>query len=351
MISSEDQLLDKAPIIRYTWPVFQQEKRSFFKRIETMGKLKLYYFSGDTLKFVEARWAKTKLAGITLLLAAVTGLSVFEGNQYLDDALGLGLGRASVLASENAILRAQMNALAAKLSGLERQLASLNERGNEIRTLVDMPKIDEDTRRAGVGGTDERREYGVSADVNQLLVDLNSMAGRAERELQLQAKSYEDVVERYEANKLRFTHLPAIKPMDGYYSIHGFGTRLHPILRIIKPHEGLDIANDIGTAVYATGDGVVEYSGRTQGGYGILVELSHGFGYTTIYAHLSKVLVKEGQRVKRGDLIALSGRTGLVSGPHMHYEVRLNGIRQNPIDYFFDDVNYQQYRDQSLVLD
>ena len=316
-----------------------------------MGKLKLYYFSAGTLSFVEARWAKTKLAGVTLMIAGVIGMTVFEGNQYFGDALGLGLGRASVLAAENAVLRAQMDLLAGKLNGLERQLAILNDRGNEIRTLVDMPKIDEDTRKAGIGGTDERREYGVSADVNQLLVDLNSLAGRAERELQLQAQSYEAVVERYEANKSRFTHLPAIKPMDGYYSIHGFGTRLHPVLRIIKPHEGLDIANDAGTPVYATGDGVVEYSGRTQGGYGILVELSHGFGYTTAYAHLSKVLVKEGQRVKRGDLIALSGRTGLVSGPHLHYEVRLNGIRQNPIDYFFDDVNYRQFQEQNLVLD
>jgi murein DD-endopeptidase MepM/ murein hydrolase activator NlpD len=316
-----------------------------------MGKLKLYYFSTDTLNFVEARWAKAKLAGITLLIASVVGLTVFEGNQYLDDALGLGVGRASVLAAENAILRAQLDLLGGKLDGLERQLANLNERGNEIRTLVDMPKIDEDTRKAGIGGTDERREFGVSTDVNQLLVDLSSMASRAERELQLQAQSYEEVVERYEANKAKFSHLPAIKPMVGYYSIHGFGTRLHPVLRIIKPHEGLDIANDVGTPVYASGDGVVEYAGRTQGGYGILAEVSHGFGYTTAYAHLSKVLVKEGQRVKRGDLIALSGRTGLVSGPHLHYEVRLNGIRQNPIDFFFDDVNYQQYRDQNLVLD
>lgn len=316
-----------------------------------MGKLKLYYFSTDTLSFVEARWAKTRLAALTLLVAAVVGMTVFEGNQYLDDALGLGLGRASVLAAENAILRTQLELLAGKLSGLEHQLATLNERGNEIRTLVDMPKIDEDTRKAGIGGTDERRDYGVSTDVNQLLGDLSSMASRAERELQLQSQSYEEVVGRYEANKAKFSHLPAIKPMEGYYSIHGFGTRLHPVLRIIKPHEGLDIANDAGTPVYASGDGVVEYSGRTQGGYGILVEVSHGFGYTTAYAHLSKVLVKEGQRVKRGDLIALSGRTGLVSGPHLHYEVRLNGIRQNPIDFFFDDVNYQQYRDQNLVLD
>ncbi|MEP0822975.1 MAG: M23 family metallopeptidase, partial [Ignavibacterium sp.] len=228
---------------------------------------------------------------------------------------------------------------------------ALSERGNEIRMLVDMPKIDEDTRQVGVGGAEERIEYGVSSDVNQMLVRLNTMAARADRELQLQERSYEEVVARFEENKLRFAHLPAIKPMEGYYSVHGFGPRLHPILRIIKPHEGLDIANDVGTPVYATGDGVVEYAGRTGGGYGIMVELAHGYGYTTVYAHLSKVMVKEGQKVKRGDLLALSGRTGLVSGPHLHYEVRLNGIRQNPIDYFFDDVDYHRYRDQNLVLD
>lgn len=316
-----------------------------------MGKLKLYYYSTETLKFVEARWVKARLALGTLTVIAILGVAVFEGNQYFNDALGFGLGRASVLAAENAVLRAQMSALEQKLGGLEQQLEALNERGNEIRMLVDMPKIDEDTRQVGVGGAEERIEYGVSSDVNQMLVRLNTMAARADRELLLQERSYEEVVAKFEENKLRFAHLPAIKPMEGYYSVHGFGPRLHPILRIIKAHEGLDIANDVGTPVYATGDGVVEYAGRTGGGYGIMVELAHGYGYTTVYAHLSKVMVKEGQKVKRGDLLALSGRTGLVSGPHLHYEVRLNGIRQNPIDYFFDDVDYHRYRDQNLVLD
>ena len=316
-----------------------------------MGRLKLYYFSSETLKFVEARWVKTKFAAVTLLIAGIISISVFEGNQYLDDALGLGIGRASVLTAENSVLRAQLRTLTRQLAGLEGQLADLNNRGNDIRMLVDMPKIDEDTRRAGVGGTDDRIDYGVSPDVNQLLASLHSVAARADRELQLQSRSYEEVVRRFEDNKSRFSHLPAVKPMEGYYSVHGFGPRLHPVLRIIKPHEGLDIANDVGTPVYATGDGVVDYAGRTRGGYGILIELSHGYGYTTAYAHLSKIIVKEGQRVKRGDMIGLSGRTGLVSGPHLHYEVRLNGIRQNPIDFFFDDVNYQEYREQNLVLD
>ena len=316
-----------------------------------MGKLKLYYYSTDTLKFVEAKWAKTKLTALTLVVGAVLVTAVVEINQYMDDAMGLGFGRASALAAENAILRDQLRVLSFKLSALDGQLAGLYTQGNEFRVLVDLPQIDEDTRRAGAGGTIDRVEYGTSIEVGNLLGNLHDMAERAERELRLQTSSYEEVVKRYEDNKVRFAHLPAVKPMEGYYSANGFGARLHPVLRIIKPHEGVDIANDVGTPVYATADGIVDFTGHTGGGYGNLVELNHGYGFTTAYAHLSTVLVREGQKVKRGDLIARSGRTGLVSGPHLHYEVRFNGIRQNPIDYFFDDVNYQEYKNQQLVFD
>jgi murein DD-endopeptidase MepM/ murein hydrolase activator NlpD len=316
-----------------------------------MGKFKLYHYSTKTLKFAEARWAKTKLAALSLTVGIALVTAVVEVNQYMDDGLGLGFGRASVLAAENSILRDQLRVFSSRLAVLDRELTSLNDQGNEFRVLVDLPKIDEDTRRAGTGGTDDRVDFGTSPEVNQLLRNLHATAERAERELQLQSNSYEEVVKRYETNKVRFAHLPAVKPMEGYYSANGFGPRLHPVLRIIKPHEGVDIANDVGSPVYATADGVVEFSGHTGGGYGNLVELNHGYGYTTAYAHLSKVLVREGQKVKRGDLIARSGRTGLVSGPHLHYEVRFNGIRQNPIDYFFDDVNYQEYKNQQLVFD
>lgn len=316
-----------------------------------MGKLKLYYFSDETLRFVEARWAKTKFALVTLCLGVLAVVGGVEVNQYFGDILGLNFGRARVLATENAMLKQQLRTLVGRLQGLEQELVKLNEEGNELRMLVDLPKIDEDTRKAGVGGTDERIDFGGPGDVNALLRDLHRMAGKAERELQLQSRSYGDIVKTFEENKVRFAHMPAIKPMEGYYSAQGFGMRLHPVLRIFKTHEGIDIVNDAGTPVYATGDGVVEYAGRTGGGYGIMLEINHGYGYNTLYAHLESVLVKEGQRVKRGDLIARSGRTGLVSGPHLHYEVRLNGIRVNPIDYFFDDVNYQEYKNQVVILD
>jgi murein DD-endopeptidase MepM/ murein hydrolase activator NlpD len=132
--------------------------------------------------------------------------------------------------------------------------------------------------------------------------------------------------------------------MAGHYTVGGFGMRLHPILHVYRMHSGVDIINDPGVDVYASGNGVVHFAGRSQGGLGVLVQLQHGYGYTSLYAHLSQVLVRSGQTVKRGELIGKCGRTGLASGPHLHYEVRRNGVSQNPVDYFFDDIDAARYR-------
>ncbi|MEK6756612.1 MAG: M23 family metallopeptidase [Bacteroidota bacterium] len=311
-----------------------------------MGKFKLYYFSSRTLSIVEAKWFKTKFASLAALLGMVMLVVAFEVNHLLGDVLGLGIQRNRALVAENAVLKDQLRNTSSRLQILHRRLLALSEQGNELRLLVDLPKIDEDTREAGFGGTDERMDFGVSGNVNHMLNDLSLSIAKAERELQLQQASYKETMERYERNREMYPSIPAIKPMEGNYSMHGFGMRLHPVFGVQMPHDGVDIANDVGTPVYATGDAVVESAGRTEAGYGIMLMLNHGFGYTTVYAHLQKIFVRSGQRVNRGDLIALSGRTGIVTGPHLHYEVRLRGILQNPVDYFFDDVDYQTIKDQ-----
>jgi murein DD-endopeptidase MepM/ murein hydrolase activator NlpD len=115
--------------------------------------------------------------------------------------------------------------------------------------------------------------------------------------------------------------------------------RMHPILKIRRMHTGTDFVANVGTPVYAPGGGVVSFAGR-RGGYGITLEIDHGFGYKTIFAHLSKILVKKGQKITRGDLIAESGNSGKLStGPHLHYEVRHNGIALNPKNFMYDDVD------------
>ncbi len=311
-----------------------------------MSRFKLYYFSSKSLRFVEARWFKTKITAVSMVVGMMLLVAGFVTNQAFDDVLGLGLQRNQVLMAENTVLKDQIRVIGVRLQSLQSKLTALSDQGNELRLLVDLPTLNDDTKAAGFGGTDERIDLGVPSAVNKMLNDLRLSMTKAEKEVQVQQTSYAEAVEKYDRNKEMYPCLPAIKPMEGYYSIHGFGMRDHPVFHRMMMHEGLDIANDIGTPVHVTGDGVVVAAGRVDAGLGIMVVVNHGYGYTTVYGHLSKVLVKAGDRVKRGATIALSGRTGIATGPHLHYEVRLNGVLQNPVGYFFDDVDYKKIKDQ-----
>jgi murein DD-endopeptidase MepM/ murein hydrolase activator NlpD len=306
--------------------------------------MKIFILSGKSLELREVRLFKTKVAVAGILLGVLTVGVLLITNFLADDFLGLGHNKMSVLSTENRILKEQLKDLSAKLSSVKESVGALATRGNELRLLVDLTQIDEETQTASVGGGKRISDYRLTSEAEEILEGAQALIDQLMREVRLQQSSYEEIYKRYEHNKRLFTALPAIKPMQGYYSVNGFGMRLHPVLRVYRMHEGIDITNDVGTSVYATGDGVVRYAGRTQGGYGAVIEISHGFGYTSLYAHLSKTLVRPGQTVKRGELIAKSGRSGLVSGPHLHYEVRFNGRKQNPVDYFFDDVDAARYR-------
>lgn len=308
-----------------------------------MSKTKLYRFSLESLSFHEARWTRTRLllSGIILGIFIFCSLVVF--NQQYHDVFGLGFIQNNSLLNENRILQNQLHYLTQRLDAIQQQLHVLGMKGNELRLLTDLPKLDEDLQKAGTGGTDERIDFTSSSNVNTLLNNLRSTAIQADRELHLQTTSYEAIESAYNQNKVRFSHLPAIKPMDGFYNQRGFGMRLHPILGYVRKHEGIDIDNEVGTPVYASAEGTVDFTGH-RGGYGMTLEIDHGYSMKTLYGHLSKFLVHEGQKVKRGQLIARCGNTGLSNAPHLHYEVRINGVAQNPIDYFFDDVTARDFQ-------
>ena len=309
-----------------------------------MRKTKLYSFSLESLTFKEARWTRTRLLVSGLLIGLAIFFSLYAINQYYyNDVFGLGFIQNNALVNENRVLQNQLQYLTQRLDVMQKQLHLLGNKGNELRLLADLPKLDEDLQKAGTGGIDERIDFTSSAGVNTLLNNLRATADQAERELSLQTTSYETIRTMYDQNKVRFAHLPSIKPMDGFYNPRGFGMRLHPILNIVRKHEGIDIDNEIGTPIYAAADGTIEFTGH-QGGYGLTLEINHGFSLKTLYGHLSKVLVREGQRVKRGELVARCGNSGLSTAPHLHYEVRVNGVAQNPIDYFFDDVNARDFQ-------
>ncbi|MEW6510272.1 MAG: M23 family metallopeptidase [Bacteroidota bacterium] len=308
---------------------------------------KFFVFSTTSVRLREVRLFKTKVLSSGLLVGlAVLGVLLLL-NHLSGDMLGLGIDRMSMLTAENKILKDQLHALAEKMVVVQKALDKLADRGNELRTAVDLARIDDDTRAAATGGSMPPPAGSfLSGEAREVLNTSAALLDKLEREVKLQQTSYEEITRRMEYNKGLFAHIPAIKPMEGAYSVNGFGMRIHPVLRVYRMHEGVDIISDVGTNVYAAGDGIVRFAGRTAGGYGVVVEITHGYGYSSLYAHLARALVREGQAVKRGELIAKSGRSGLVSGPHLHYEVRYMGRKHNPVDYFFDDIDAARYRSQ-----
>jgi murein DD-endopeptidase MepM/ murein hydrolase activator NlpD len=308
---------------------------------------KLFYYSEENVSFVEARGFKLKFSALVIFSVFAMLGAMVAVNHYLGDVLGIDFDRINFLTTENLFLKDEVKTLSARLSDMSMTMDKLAERDNQLRLAVNLPHVDEDTRAIGTGGTKQETNIGIiSKDASDLISSATQLLDRLDRELIFQQQSYQDIYKKSKYNKDLFAHIPAIKPMTGIFSYHDFGMRLHPILGIVRPHEGVDIANDIGTPVYATGDGVIETAGNTGGNYGVAVEVNHGFGYKSWYAHLLRPAVRSGQRVKRGDLIAYSGNTGLSTGPHLHYEVRLNGEKKNPVIYFIDDVDYRQIREQ-----
>jgi murein DD-endopeptidase MepM/ murein hydrolase activator NlpD len=306
---------------------------------------RFFIISNGSLDLKEVRFLKTKLSVTGALVACLVIAALLLANHLSGDLFGLGYDRMAALDAENRILKEQIRELSGRMAVVQTALDRLSDEGNELRLAADLHRIDDDTRSAAIGGAVPTVANAfLNGEAAGILSNAQSMIDKLTREVKLQQSSYEEIARRMEYNKIFFAHLPAIKPMAGGYSVNGFGMRLHPVLRVYRMHTGVDIIGDVGANIYSAGDGTVRFSGRTQGGYGIVVEIDHGYGYSSLYAHLSQVSVRPGQSVKRGQLIAKSGRTGLVSGPHLHYEIRRGGTRLNPVDYFFDDVDAARYR-------
>lgn len=185
----------------------------------------------------------------------------------------------------------------------------------------------------------------------ELAANLTKRIDLLERKMFLQSRSFDEIVELTKTQSDMVTHIPAIQPIkarDMRSLASGYGLRIDPIYNVTKFHEGMDFSAPTGTEVFATGDGVV-VSARYEKGYGNMITIDHGYGYRTRYAHLSKILAFTGRRVHRGEKIGLVGSTGKSTGPHLHYEVWLNGRVQNPANYYYLDLTPEEY-DEMLRL-
>lgn len=180
-----------------------------------------------------------------------------------------------------------------------------------------------------------------------LILSTLDKLNKLKKKAYIQSKSYEDILALSKQKNALLAGMPAIQPMSNpnlTKLVSGFGYRMHPIYKVRLFHTGVDFSAARGTAVYATGDGVIITTARNLGGYGNEIEVDHGFGYVTKYAHLESFQVKVGQKVKRGELIGYSGSSGAATAPHLHYEVIHDGVKVNPVHYFFKDLNAEQYK-------
>ena len=302
------------------------------------NKQQLYFFCAKTLTYKKAPhpgWRNVKIfiAGVFIFSVSVFIIDHFTGNY-------LGNMAHNFISSErrNLLLSRNLYNLKNKIDSLEKTLSYLSTQDKNLRLTVNLPLTPEDINYSGIGG----KSYEPYSEVPQdyLDTDISNLSKIIENLLKRvkdQKSSYEEILEKYNNDKNFFKAVPAIKPMEGTYNIHGFGIRLHPVLGYYRMHDGIDITAPENTPVYATGDGTIKYVGYL-GSYGLLVIIDHGYGYQSYYGHLSSLLVKVNESVKRGQQIANSGNTGLTSGPHLHYEVVYNNNKTDPVKYFVDDV-------------
>jgi murein DD-endopeptidase MepM/ murein hydrolase activator NlpD len=246
------------------------------------------------------------------------------------------------LLDENASLRRELKGMERSVNELERNLGVLKERDLKIYRAMyeaDPPKP------VDYRGPDYNELR--SLPEGELLQRIRQKIDRLGKEAYAQAVSYETLKRLIRSKESFVNAIPAIQPIsneDLNQMASGFGYRLDPFYRTFTFHPGMDFTADIGTDVFATGDGVVQKTPNDGWGYGNHVIIDHGFGYSTLYGHLSKMVVRPGQRVKRGQLIGHVGNTGRSTGPHLHYEVRRGGNPLNPAFFYHRDLTDEQYR-------
>lgn len=297
---------------------------------------KLYYFSKSNQKLKQFEYLNPK----SILIYAIVVLfllGISWGTISLIDHFSSSSNSISALENENKILHEKLKSLAAEYKDVDKDLKELRTENNYLRLATNLPPLSEDEIALGVGGSEF--ESSVKSNVGSLndLNDLSKYVDKLSLKLKFEKSEHQTISSKLKENEVLFASIPAIKPSEGVIGQNGFGMREHPILMIDKMHEGIDIITDVGTNVHSAGSGVVSFIG-IRGGYGLTVEIEHASGYKTIYAHLSRSLVTEGQKVTRGKVIALTGNSGLSTGPHLHYEVHHDGIKLDPAQFFFDDL-------------
>lgn len=274
--------------------------------------------------------------GFALAVGAMTALYVF-----------VDLPKERLLRRDNERLKLSVGLLDRRADEAIAVIGDIAARDdNFYRVVMQAEPLGAARRNAGL---ERRRNYERVDSLSdlELVGDLSDKLDRLEQMVATQSRSFDELRSQASTLKDRSSHIPAIQPVSEKSlraMASGYGYRRDPIYGTGKFHEGMDFSAPIGTPVYATGDGRV-VAADWNSGYGKMVEIDHGYRYRTRYAHLSDMTVRPGQTVRRGDMIGRVGNTGKSTGPHLHYEVRLDGVPQNPVHYYYFDLTPQQYEE------
>jgi len=251
-----------------------------------------------------------------------------------------------MLKRENSELTIQYEILNNRSDQIAKVLSDLQERDDNIyRVIFEAEPIPNEIREAGFGGINRYKNLQGFKHA-RLMTETTKNLDKLSKQLYIQSKSLDDVFDMAKNKSEMLAAIPAIQPISNLNLTRvasGFGNRIHPIYKTKKIHTGMDFTAPKGTDIYTTGNGIISQAKYSKRGYGNHVIIDHGYGYKTLYAHMKNLIVRVGQKVKRGEVIGYVGNSGSSVGPHLHYEVIRNGVKINPINFYYNDLTPEEY--------
>ena len=308
-----------------------------------MAKIK-YYYDTKTLSYKPIKLnSGEKIKGYFIFFLSSVLLSFFIlliFYQFFDSP------KEKKLKLEIQNLTSQYEVIDKNMKQVEIVLDEIQDRDDNIyRVIFEADPIPTSIRKQGFGGVN-RYEKLLGLSNSELMINTSKKIDQLTKQLYLQSKSFDEVIDLAKNKSNMLASTPAIQPVankDLKRMASGYGYRIHPIYKTRKMHYGMDFSAKTGTEIYSTGDGVVSKVKRSKRGYGNYVKINHGFGYETLYAHMSKYIVKKGQKVKRGEVIGFVGNSGISTAPHLHYEVRKDNKKINPVNFYYNDLSPEEY--------
>ncbi|KPM31141.1 peptidase M23 [Croceitalea dokdonensis DOKDO 023] len=310
-----------------------------------MSKVK-YYYDPDTLSYRKIEAKKSRKYRNLLFFVLGAALFGFLGLIFLLNTNLINTPRELSLQREVQNYELQFEILNKKMDQIENVLANIEDRDNNIyRLYFEANPIPEEQRKAGFGGVNRYKSL-EGFNNSEIIIDASKRLDVIQKQMVIQSKSLDEIAKLAEEKEKLLAAIPAIQPVrneDLKRMASGYGWRTDPFTKARKKHWGMDFTAPRGTPIFATGDGEVTRADNNSSGYGKHIRIDHGYGYMSLYAHLSKYNVTKGQKVKRGDLIGFVGNTGRSEAPHLHYEVWKDKERINPINFYYGSLSPQEF--------